>query len=315
MADNATWIDRVIAYVSPAAGARRMLARDYLATYRGAVATRTGNRFDRSSSYRLGKPVDRRALASMRDRARQTYRDNPIGRSLLNTEVDNVIAEGMTLQANTLSKEFNAEAEDRFPVWMEVADIRGMLSGGELQRSIYRASRRDGDVGVVLVSAPGGVSRLQTIPADLICNDNFGPDLPNRVDGVEVDDAASPVAFNILDQDEFGKRKWSRILADDFVFLAHPTEELMVRGETCYSTIFELLHQLDGYVDAVIIAARMAAIFGLIFKEDTASKQYSGLPTLANSQGQQQKAVTLENGMAKYIGSSSDIVQVQAQQP
>jgi capsid protein len=68
-------------------------------------------------------------------------------------------------------------------------------------------------------------------------------------------------------------------------------------------------------VDAVIIAARMAAVFGLVFKEESASKQFSGLGTLPNSQGNQQKAVTLENGSVKYIGAGSDVVQVNPQQP
>jgi capsid protein len=36
---------------------------------------------------------------------------------------------------------------------------------------------------------------------------------------------------------------------------------------------------------------------------------------LANSKGEQQKAVTIENGMVKYIGQQDDVVQVQAQQP
>jgi hypothetical protein len=48
---------------------------------------------------------------------------------------------------------------------------------------------------------------------------------------------------------------------------------------SCYTTIFDLLAHLDRYVDGVSLAAWMATVFGIIFKQNNASKQIMGLPT------------------------------------
>jgi hypothetical protein len=72
---------------------------------------------------------------------------------------------------------------------------------------------------------------------------------------------------------------------------------------------------LDRYVDGVSLAAWMATVMGIIFKQNNAGRQLAALPTLANSQGVQQKAITFERGMVKYIGTDEDVAQVQASQP
>ncbi len=322
---SAPLIDRVVGYFSPKAGAERAAWRAFnkqagygsrSASYRGGIGTRTSRPWGQVRSYSSGgKSVDRLSTLDQCDRARTVYRDNPIGRNLVKTEVDNVVASGFVLQAKTRWPEFNAEAEDRWEEWLEVADIRGMLCGSELQRQIYKGGRRDGDRGIILVDR-GGESRLQLIPKDLICTPDGKIGKAEIADGIELDAGSRPVAFHVLDQDEKGKRAWSRIAASNFIYwVPEIDEDLQVRGQTAYGQIFDLLDQLDGYTDAVIIAARMAAIFGLIFKDDNAQKQHGALDTMLNSQGKQQAAITLENGMLKYMGADGQVVQVQAQQP
>jgi len=311
--------DRAIEAVAPEWAVSREVARQKLATHRGGVATRTSRPWGQSQSIRGGTTATRWNQAGRRDRARKVYAEHPIGRSLLKTETDNVISCGFTLQVGTESLEFNAEIEDRWDEWLEIADIRGMKSGTDLIRQFYQSPRRDGDGGIVLVDlgiGSGGQSRLQYIPGDLICNDWKRPNSLNILDGVEVDAASRPIAFNVKSQDEFGKQDWTRVPANNFIYIAPEIDDdLGVRGDSCYSTIFNPLDQIDGYIDAVIIAARMAAVFGLIIKEETAGQQFAGLQSLTNSQGKQQKAVTLENGMLKYQGTADSVVQVVPQQP
>jgi lambda family phage portal protein len=308
-------IERAIAFASPEWAVRRAAAREILNAHRGGLGTRTGNPFSRSYSYSGGTASERRNQASRRDRARKTYKENPIGRTLLKTEVDNVVSSGFILQSKTASDEFNREAEARWVDWLNVADIRGMFSGVDLQRQFYRSPRRDGDGGVVLVDR-GGESRLQYIPGDLISSPPKAAGAVNVFDGVEVNEVSRPIAFHIRSINEHGKDEWTRVSANNFVYLAPEIDDdLSLRGDSCYSQIFPLLDQIDGYIDAVTIAARMACVFGLIFKESTAAKQFGQLGALTNAKGEQQKALTIENGMAKYIGKDDDVVQVQAQQP
>jgi lambda family phage portal protein len=315
MSKQPNFVDRVIEYVAPEAAARRAIARQALASHRGGVQARTDRNWSESTSYIGGRSSDRYNAGSRRDRARRVYREHALGRSLLKTETDNVVGSGFKLQAKTSSKEFNREAEIRWEEWLDAADLRGLLTGSELQRKFYLSSRRDGDGGVVLVDR-GGESRLQYIPGDLIATPDAIGDKQGMAHGVEIDAAGRPVGFHVKYEDEWGKRQFTRVSANNFVYLAPEIDDDMgVRGDSCYSQIFRELDEFDGYRESVTIAARMACVFGLVFKSETAGKQVAALGTLTNSQGNQQKAVTLENGSVKYIGAKDDVVQVQAQQP
>lgn len=307
------WLDRAILATFPAWGLRRHAWRELQASYRGGLSSRLSTTWENSRTFNNSTSTDRLSLGNMRDRARKVYRNNPIGRTLINAEIDNVVAEGFTLSATTDARDFNTESEENFAEWIDRADIRGLMSGGQLQRMLYQMFRVDGDAGCVLVDR-GGESRLQLIAGDLVQNPD-GKWSQSIYDGVEVDRVGRPIAFHILDQDENGKRSFARVASNNFLYLANLAESNSIRGETSFATIFELLDQLSAYNDSLVIAARMACIFGLIHKTVNPGKQMNLLGNLTNSQGNSQKAVTLENGMMKYIGSEDDIVQVQAQQP
>lgn len=301
----------------PAWGMQREFARQINATYRGGVATRTDRSFSTGdTSYIGGTSSRRQSLFSMRDRARQAQRDNPLARSLLNCETDNVVADGFRFQARTKVNYFNREAEDRFPEWMDNADVRGMLSASQQQRQWYSNSRRDGDGGIVLV-ARGADSKLQWIPGDLIKTPDGKWGDAAIIDGVEIDKACRPIAFHVADLDENGKRSFARIPARDFIYLTPgiETDDLQVRGTSVFAQIFRELDQLNEYTDALIVAARMACVFGLIFKSNNPGKELAGLERTRNSKGDDQRAVRLENGSLRMVGTAEDVVQVQAQQP
>ncbi len=315
-----TMIDRVINYVAPVWGLKRAAARDALAlqaTFRGGVQTRTSTPFGTGQrSYVAGGSARRASYRAMRDRARTVYANNPIARSMLNTEVDNVVADGFTLQARTSSDAFNDEAEDRWRQWLEIADLRGTYDGIGLQREPYRLSRQDGDHLILLVSQ-GVESRLQLILGDMVDQPRLSA-ADRRADvrdGVRISRTGRPTGYYITTYDEKRAQQSTPVNARDVIFIGNDMDPLDVRGKSVFSTVFELLDQVNEYVDAVVVAARMAAIFGLIFKEQTAGTAFGGLGTATNSAGNAQKAVTLENGSLLYKGAADDVVQVQAQQP
>jgi capsid protein len=312
------WYEGVIARHAPGWAARREEARyrrEYVNTIRGSISTRLGRPFGKSISYAGGTAAKRFAIGKERDRGRKVFEENAIGRGLLTTETDNIVADGFHLQAKTDSPDFNSEAEEKYEEWCEVADVRGLRCASEHERQIYRSPRRDGDGGVVLL-AQGAESRCQYIPGDLICTPDGKWGEQGIIDGVEIDSASRPVAFHILDINEWGKREWTRVAARDFIYMAPVIDDdLGVRGNSCYSQVFEYLDGLDGYVDAVIVAARMACVFGLIFKEEQTQGQRMGLDLVQNSQGREQRALTLENGSIKWVGKTGDVAQVVPQQP
>lgn len=292
-----------------------------MASARGAISTRTGRGWGNNRSARMGTRGERFDKRKMMFRARQAYRDNPIARSLVEKETQYVAGNGFTLQAKAMNADgkpaeaFNKEAEDKWYRFLATADVRGMLTGEQLQQLGWKQPRIDGDGGFVLVGQ-GYESKLQYVPGDLISTPDGQWSNPAIFDGVEVDGAMRPIAFHIEDLDQDGKRTWKRIRAADFVFIAHLDNPLDARGSTAFQTIFDLLDQLDGYIDAVTIAARMGAIFGLIFKSENPAKEQSVLPGRASgSDGKEYRAITMESGMVKYVGKEGEVAQVNATQP
>ena len=322
-----TAMDRAISWLSPQWAAQRIAWRKIEASYRGASGTRLSEDWQRGNGYRFGTSLDRAHVASVRDRAYQAYDNNPVARTLVQTETDHVIGDGLNYQPTSSSKEWNREAKDRYYQWLENCSVRGgdVEAGCELQRSLWSYSRVAGDIAWLLVARDyvdpkTGVlivdSRIQAIRAENIATPDDRHGDKDVYDGIRFDQWGRPTEFYILSHDDRGaRRQFIAQPARDVVWFPHMTTPSQSRPPSCYVTIFDLLAHLDRYVDGVSLAAWMATVFGIVFKKTNASQQFGQLPTLTNSQGEQQRAVTFENGMVKYIGVGEEVAQVQASQP
>lgn len=314
-----TWFDRAIATVAPGWALRREVSRralrDFNASYSGGLPTRLSDPWSAQTSHRYSTAGDRQQIADMRGRAWRVDQNNPVGRSILNTEVDNVVANGLTLQVRTESTAFNDEAEERFAEWMEEADLYGQLGATELQRLFYRSCKRDGDGGLVLAELDGKL-RLQFVPAWRIRNPIGKYDV-RVLDGVEIDAIGRRKRFHVEVSDDNGIATTTAVPARDLVYFpANLIDSSQIRPPTCFDTVFGQLDQLDGYIDGVVTAARLATVIGLVFKKKSPDQALRGLPnTLTNSRGDQQRAITMENGSLAYIGTDEDIVTVTPNQP
>lgn len=287
-------------------------------SYKGGIPTRSSEPWQASQGFRFGSSQDRLQITNACDRAYEVFRNNPVGRTLVQTETDNVIGDGANYQPTTDSEAWNREAVDRYYDWIENCTVRGadIMTGCEFQREAWKLSRVAGDVGWILV-ARGSESRVQLVPREnIVTPDGMFADR-SVFDGIRYDATGAPLSYYVLYYDEQGiGRKFQEVMARDFVWLPHMSMPGQSRGETCYMTIFDLLANLDRYIDGVSLAAWMATVFSIVFKQNNAGKQLGLLPSIPNSQGEMQKAITVEkSGMVKYIGTDEDVAQVQAHQP
>lgn len=254
-------------------------------------------------------------LAGMRRRAKTADAENPIAHGILNRVVDNIIGCGFSLQMSSKSRDWNTEVQERWEAYQSDCDYRGLLRGAEFDRLAYRGVERDGGMGIVFVDR-GGVLKKQLIDEDLICTPDGMSANPLIIDGVETTPGGRPVAYHVLTIDTRGQRLWTRVPASNMVYLPRLKRgATQLRGESAFATNFDLLDQLVGYVDAVVMAARMAAIFGLVIKSASPNKAVQGLAPVTGAGGEERRGMTLENGMVRYIGRQDDVVQVQASQP
>lgn len=286
-------------------------------SYKGGIATRTSETWHQQQGFRFGTTAERQQKLAARDRAYQAYKNNPVARTLVQTETDNVIGDGLNFQPTTDSPDWNREAEDRYYEWLEGCSVRGsdFMTGCEMQRMIWDRSRVAGDIGWILISR-GSDSFVQLVNSENISTPDGRYAEKDIYDGIQFDQYGKPVKFYVLSHDErSSKRVHTPIEARDFVFFGHMSDPNQARGESCFITIFDLLAHLDRYIDGVSLAAWMATVFGIVFKQNNSAKQLGQLPSLMNSQGNMQKALTMEGPMVKYVGTDEDVAQVQASQP
>ncbi len=310
-------LETAIGWISPKWAVERAAWRDISASVKGGMPTRLSEGWPMSNGFRFGTTQERQQLVNARARAYEAYKNNPVARTLVQTETDNVIGDGLNYQPSSSDEAWNREAKDKYYDWLENVSVRGsdVHTGCELQRLLWDRSRVAGDIGWILVSR-GSESRIQVVPAEnIVTPDGMYADKA-VYDGIRFDELGMPQTFYVLSTDERSARRiFTPITARDFVYLPHMTDPNQARPESCYITIFDLLANLNRYVDGVSLAAWMATVFGIVFKQENASKQFNQLGTVANSQGNQQRAITLEEGSVKFIGTNDEVAQVQAHQP
>ncbi|HEV7297764.1 MAG TPA: phage portal protein [Tepidisphaeraceae bacterium] len=310
---QSNWLDSTISFVSPTWGAKRQQARtagQILGSYSGAVPTRLSTAWPGSTQSGIQYQIaNSYALSQMRNRARQLERNNIIADGLLNRCVDNVIGTGFELQSTTDDNEWNKKAEGLFYDWFDTADITG-LTWAEHQRLVFRSHIRDGDVGSILLRE----GRLQAIESDLISTPT-GRNDDSIIDGVGLNQYNRPTRFFIAAVGTNGNEVHRAVDANDFVFLPRLKRLNQVRGESAFTQSFGLFDQLDGYIEAVIVAARMAACFGVAITKAQPNQFLNNLGTTGNRQGQQQREMGFEPGMMPVLEPGESITTINPSQP
>lgn len=315
-------LDKIKAWFSPSYGAR-VVAERFVQQYphrvynsrRGAEQPRTDRNWNGQpwgpDSIRTLTPAARRNMVL---RARDIDENNILGSSLIDRAVDNIIGEKMVLQANTGSKRFNESVET---LWHEYEpDARGLLSQGDLQRAWYRAKLRDGDIGIHLLMD----GTTQAIESDYIRSPYGAADVGEKIiDGVELDAAGKPQRFHVrvagLKPMQF---QTVPVDATNMVwyFENNRLDRKAIRGVPVMAMLGPMLDQIDGTVEAVVMAHRMAACFGLLRKQTAPGQVYNGLPTTAtNAAGDAAPNISLEPAMVEFLGTNESVEQIKPEHP
>lgn len=316
-------LDAAIALFSPRWAAERVAWRRARADlerfgYRSATRSRT----DRPASSVRGSATWHLEAAYQREnmmfRARELERDNGLADGLLTRSVENVVGIGIRPQARTKDKAWNKAAEARFAKWAKECDVRGFDSFYALQALTFRSYLRDGDVGTLFLSD----GRLQSVEADQIADPPGMTGNARFIDGVETDIAGRPIRYHVVDERDvmYGKGvpdrrsivKRIEIPAEDMLFLSRRKRLNQTRGEPIFAQGAWLFDQIDGNVEAVTIAARIAACFGLVVKRGA---PYSGLPTTTGADGKSYRDWAIEPGMVKEIEATDSLEQINPHQP
>ena len=310
-------LERVIATISPAWGARRAafrVAQEQVESlgFRGARHTRTDRR--RATRGRQDRQLETmRDRRDMVDRARQLERNSVLAEGILSRSVENVVGCGFKLEAMSADPDWNKQAEALWSAWGDNdADVRGMSTWDELLGLTFRSFLRDGDVGTILLSD----RKIQPFESDQLSSPTGRFLSRDMVDGIKLDPRGKATSYFIVDNPDpisatVRTQRHTEIPAESVLFLPRRTRHGQTRGLSCFSTISWILDQIDGNIEAVTVAARMAATYGLLIT----SPNPVGLPTILGGDGKTRQKIALEPGMVKFLRAGQDVKQIKPEQP
>lgn len=234
------------------------------------------------------------SLNTLRARAREQAHNNPYVIKFLNLCKANIIgSRGIQLQnratlpSGELDQVTNDAIEKAFLAWGQNGncEVTGRLSWLDVQRLLIETIARDGEVLIRIVQGYDNAFgfAIQLIDVDYLDTDLNGT-LPsgNTVRlGVEVDIWQRTVAYHLK-----RPQAWSlyaqvgpeqeRIPAQEIIHVYNPTRAHQVRGIPWLHAVLLQLQMMGGYVEAELVAARLAASKMGFFERNSSGEGYSG---------------------------------------
>lgn len=309
-----TPIDRLVGWLDPRAGLRRAQARaafSALSSYEGARRDKpsmlTWNPY--ASSADAATLYD---LPTLRARARDLARNNPIATGAVDTQLDHVVGWGLEARAR-IDREVLELDDEAADAWERAADrewrlhadstdidATGQATFGELQGLAFRSALEGGDVFALRTwsDRPGSLyaQRWQLVEAERACNPNNQADTPALAGGIETDGTApTKIHFRSRHPSDLANAtdSWRSIpVAGDYglrnvLHVVPRTRPDQRRGVPFVAPIIESLRQLDNYTRAELMAAVVNSCFALTsvgLDDDDAGDDVAGGAAAAGSE-------------------------------
>lgn len=198
--------------------------------------------------------------------SRQFMRDNSIYSGMIRTAVNYIIGEnGITLQARTDDKDYNSIAEENWREYQKSPEIRGLLSGVQVQSTLCRELLVAGDTGAIKLKN----GKLQLIEAEQIVSGR-------KLKGINLKRNGEISSFSIAPYSAAGfiqTTKAGTIAAANFFYLSDPDRPSGTRSVPPLQASFAMLHRINDVCDAEAIAWQMLARFAISINRNNAANQ------------------------------------------
>lgn len=306
---NKNILDKVIEYISPVSGARRIAARTALAlsgSYKGASKSRRQT----SEWLTSKKSADSDILGdlpTLRERSRDLVRNAPLAGGAISTVTTNVVGTGLKLHSRIdkdvlgftteQSHEWETVAEREWKLWAnsKECDITRQLNFDGMTELVFRQTLENGDVFVTLprksIKMQPYNLRMQIIEADRVTNEDYKSDNDEMAGGITKDKSGEPKFYHILEQHpgnmySRGNHTWKNIPAygknthlKNVIHLYKIIRPGQTRGVPYLAPVMESLKMLDQYTEAEVMAAVVAGMFTVFIKSESAGGADPMVPT------------------------------------
>ena len=292
-------------------------------SYQGALISRLTN--DWLATQTSADAEIRTSLRKLRDRSREMVRNNPYARQAKRTTQINVIGTGIKLQSQVQQvrgtkrdDRINNLIEAKWEVWTrsQHCDVSGRYSFHQLEWLAAGALPESGEALFRIVRRPFGDSKvplaLQMLESDLLDEEYQGSTLVKTNEwrnGVEVNEWGRPVRYAFLTRhpgDYWFQNAPQRaekhvfIPAADVIHLFMPERPGQNRGVPWFHSVMADAHQLQGYEEAAVVRARVAAsIMGFITNNEG--------ELIADDVENKQRVSDFEPGTYKYLSPGESV--------
>lgn len=245
------------------------------ARYENSLTTDENRRNWWAADYYSAKAANNFAVRrTLRIRSRHEVANNPYLFGICNSNADDLISSGPTLQCYTASAEANRQIERAWNEWWN--EVKGV----EKLRTLKLAKTVDGEGFIVLKTSNSLEHPVKLYPVDIEA-DQVTTTTPASlmqfwVDGLELDPVTGrPTAYHVLRHHpgdfffaDLNPLKTDRIRADHVIHWFHKFRPGQVRGIPVFTSALDLFTELRAFRKAVLSAAQIAANFAAVLESD-----------------------------------------------
>ena len=316
---KASFIDRVIGAVSPAWALKRLAAKAQLEaitadrTHKAARKDRLSNDWSTTATLTPEEMfgADRLPLLA---RSRRLEYENDIAASVANAVIANVIGTGIRPQSKAAGKAFVRDAEALWNEWVKQknCDVTGCSTFFDLQRLVLRRWLFDGEFFVHHVVPQGKSSDEMLVPYQIQLIDPLMVQSPfslrsaqNVYSGIEIDNFSRPIAYHVLQGygSQAPANQTTVIPAQDMLHGFTKILPTQIRGISPFAPALQRIRDTTEFIDAELIAARIAACFALFITTSAPSAALGRLDL--DDDGQPIEG--LKPGMSVYLRPGEDV--------
>jgi len=278
MKSQVNWLDRLVTYFAPRAGAERVKSRlvaNYYSSdrisqrlYDGASTGRRTDGWITPSSNANNET--KLALSRLRDRSRDLTRNNPIANRALQVIVSNTVGTGIMAKHRGNSRQLEVEMDRLWSSWSGSTsiDLEGRNDFYGLQALVLRTVVESGEClirKVPVAAADGSVPlKLQVLEPDFLdaLKDLKLPDGGVIVQGIEYNAQGARVAYWIFPEHPGSGGTGAvsrRIPADEILHVFRSERPGQARGVPWASTSMVRMRDLDDFMDAQLVKMKVSS--------------------------------------------------------
>ena len=310
------WLDNLIAWISPAAGAKRAAWRSEYESLR---------HYDAGSNHRLNanwwpqnwsaEVTDRQSRDTVRARARDLERNSDFMSGVLGAYKRNVVGSGFTLQAQTGKDELNTELEQLWKRWCKSrnCDVTGTQSFTEMLRMAVVRKKVDGGILFVKRYTSDGIVpfSLQMIEVDELDTNHIGTtNSENKtVGGIEYNKYNRPVGYWIRQYaiDGYTVTEPVYIKASDVIFYYTKRRPSQIREMSDMSPTITRIRDANEFMTAVSVKQRIEACLSVFIKKSVPAQGIGRGAAADNAGKHSYDGKTLTPGMIKELNAGDDV--------